>query len=244
MALLDELAVADPNRARGKPSGESDDERPADLSLYLVTDTRLCGEFGVAATVAAAVAAGVTVVQLRDPDADDEDFVTLGRAVVAVLAGTGVPLIVNDRVHLVAAIGADGVHVGQGDLDPGFARRMIGPMRCWGFRCRPWSTCGPPTTWAGVSSTTSGSARSGRRRPSRTPPSRRVDAGCETIVDASPWPCVAIGGVDAERAPSVRAAGAAGVAVVSAICGRPDVAAATRRIRQAWDFVAGQSARG
>ena len=67
------------------------------------------------------------MVQLRDPDAGDDEFVELGRAVAAVLRGTGVPLIVNDRVHLVRSIGADGAHIGQGDLDPIAARAIIGP---------------------------------------------------------------------------------------------------------------------
>lgn len=79
---------------------------PLDLSLYLVTDTRMCGEYGVGATVAAAVRGGVSVVQLRDPGATDEEFVVLGRSVAKVLEGTGVPLLVNDRVHLVKDIGA------------------------------------------------------------------------------------------------------------------------------------------
>lgn len=74
---------------------------PLDLSLYLVTDTALCGQFGVAATVSAAVGAGVTVVQLRDDHATDDELVSLGRQILAVLDGTDVPLIVNDRVHLV-----------------------------------------------------------------------------------------------------------------------------------------------
>ena len=100
---------------------------PLDLRLYLVTDPVLVGDLGVAGTVAAAAAAGVTVVQLRDPDADDDGFVATGRQVRAALAGTGIPLVVNDRVHLVEAIGADGAHVGQGDLDAATARRMLGP---------------------------------------------------------------------------------------------------------------------
>src|SRR6478752_3758322 len=99
---------------------------PLDLSLYLVTDTCLCGSLGVPATVSAAVAAGVTVVQLRDPAADDAELVTLGRAIARELAGTGVPLVVNDAVHLVEAIGAQGAHVGQGDTDPGEARARLG----------------------------------------------------------------------------------------------------------------------
>jgi len=58
------------------------------------------------------------------------------------------------------------------------------------------------------------------------------------IARASPWPCVAIGGIDASRVGEVRRRGAAGVAVVSAICGQPDVTAATRRLRIAWDGAA------
>jgi thiamine-phosphate pyrophosphorylase len=104
-----------------------------DLSLYLVTDTILCGQFGVAATVSAAVGAGVTLVQLRDIDAADDEFVALGREVKAILRGTGVPLIVNDRAHLVAAIGADGVHVGQSDLEIAQARALVGPTAYMGL---------------------------------------------------------------------------------------------------------------
>src|SRR5664280_1450614 len=102
--------------------------RPSlDLSLYLVTDTLMCHQFGLAATVTAAIDAGVTVVQLRDVDATDDELVVLGREVMAALAGTGVPLIVDDRVHLVGAIGAGGAHVGQGDLGIGQARALLGP---------------------------------------------------------------------------------------------------------------------
>ena len=85
------------------------------------------------ATVAAAARAGVTAVQLRDPAASDDELVALGRAVVVALRGTGVPLLVNDRVHLVDAIGADGAHIGQSDLDPGAAREVLGPRAYLGL---------------------------------------------------------------------------------------------------------------
>ena len=215
-----------------------------DLSLYLVTDTALCGELGVAATVAAAVAAGVTAVQLRDPEASDEDFVATGRAVAQVLRGTGVPLIVNDRVHLAAALGAAGAHVGQGDLDPRAARTMLGPDALLGLSVQTVQhvtaarDLGPGIIdYLGV----------GPVWPQATKPDAAEPAGLRRlreIVDASPWPCVAIGGVDANRAPSVRATGAAGIAVVSAICGQPDVALASRALRQAWDLSAGRLATG
>lgn len=210
---------------------------PLDLSLYLVTDSVMCGQFGVAATVSAAVDAGVTVVQLRDEDATDDELVGLGREVKAVLRGTGVPLIVNDRVHLVDAIGADGAHVGQSDLEIGQARALVGPA-----------------AYLGLSVQTLDHVVAARLHPARTVDYLGVGPVWETatkldaakpgslerlaqITSASPWPCVAIGGINLERLPKVRSAGAAGAAVVSAICGQPDVAAATRALRTMWDGV-------
>jgi thiamine-phosphate pyrophosphorylase len=207
---------------------------PLDLSLYLVTDTRMCGSRGVAATVGAAVAAGVSVVQLRDPDATDEEFVALGRAVVAEVRGR-VPVLVDDRVQLVEAVGADGAHVGQSDLPPLDARRLLGPA-----------------AYLGLSVQTLGQLENARRLPpgvvdylgvgpvwaQTTKPDAAEPCGVgglAAIVEASPWPCVAIGGIGIERAAAVRATGAAGIAVVSAICGRPEAGAAARALRSAWE---------
>lgn len=208
---------------------------PLDLRLYLITDTRLCGARGVARTVAESVAAGATLVQLRDPQAGDAEFTALGRELMQVLAGSGVPLIVNDRVHLVDAIGADGAHVGQGDMDPVQARRLLGDRR-----------------WLGLSVQTLAHLHAARALPGgtldylgvgpvwaqRTKPDAAPAGGPGVLADiarASPWPCVAIGGIDAARVAEVRRCGAAGVSVVSAICGQGDVAAATRRLRAAWE---------
>ncbi len=209
--------------------------RLVDLTLYLVTDTGLCGSRGVPATVAAALRGGVTVVQVRDPLAPDDEFVRLGRSVVAALAGTGVPLIVNDRVHLVAAIGAAGAHVGQGDLDPVAARRMLGPDALLGLSVQ---TLAHVEAAAALPPGTVDHLGVGPVWPQGTKPDAAEPGGLDTlaaIVRSSPVPCVAIGGIDAARAPLVRSAGAAGVAVVSAICGQPDPGAAARRVRAAWD---------
>ena len=206
-----------------------------DLSLYLVTDTALCGQFGVAATVSAAVGAGVTVVQLRDEHATDDELVSLGRQILAVLDGTDVPLIVNDRVHLVDAIGAHGGHVGQSDLQIGRARALLGP-----------------TAYLGLSAQTVEHVATAREHADGTVDylgvgpvwgtATKLDAAApgglerlHQVTSASPWPCVAIGGINRQRLPRVRRAGAAGAAVVSAICGQPEVAAATRALRAAWD---------
>ena len=210
--------------------------RPSlDLSLYLVTDTVMCHQFGLAATVSAAIGAGVTVVQLRDVDATDDELVVLGREVMAVLTGTGVPLIVDDRVHLVGSIGAGGAHVGQSDLGIGQARALLGPEAYLGLSVQTLEHVvtarehddgtldylGVGPVW-GTGTKLDAAAPAGVQR-------------LRQITSVSPWPCVAIGGIKLERLAQVRRAGAAGAAVVSAICGQPDVAAATRELRAAWD---------
>jgi len=205
---------------------------PLDLSLYLVTDTCLCGSLGVPATVSAAVAAGVTVVQLRDPAADDAELVTLGRAIARELAGTGVPLVVNDAVHLVEAIGAQGAHVGQGDTDPGEARARLGHTAYLGLSVQTTdhveAVRGTDVDYLGV----------GPVFAQTTKPDGAEPGGLDTltrIVALSPVPCVAIGGIGLAQAAQVRATDASGIAVVSAICGQPDVAGSTRALRAAWD---------
>ncbi len=208
---------------------------PIDLSLYLVTDTLLCGSFGVPATVSAAIRRGVTAVQLRDPRASDNELVELGRTVAAALEGSGVPLLINDRVHLVGVIGAQGAHIGQSDLSVERARSILGSDAYLGLSVQTVEQLAAAKLhslesldYVGV-----GPIWAQTTKPDAAAPGgiRRLKA----VLAVSPWPCVAIGGINADRTPIIRAAGAAGVAVVSAICGQPDVAAAAAAMRSAWD---------
>jgi thiamine-phosphate pyrophosphorylase len=212
---------------------------PLDLSLYLVTDTIMCGQLGVAATVSAAVGAGVTAVQLRDTNATDDELVRLGREIMKVLKGTDAALIINDRVHLVEAVGAQGGHVGQCDLDIGQARAMLGPAAYLGLSVQ---TVEQVETARQHADGTVDYLGVGPVWDTATKLDAAAPGGLESlrqVTSASPWPCVAIGGITVERVPQVRKAGAVGAAVVSAICGRPDVAVATRALRAAWDGVSG-----
>ncbi len=223
---------------------------PLDLSVYLVTDTALCGgPDGVVTTVRDAVAAGVTVVQLRDPDASEADFIALGRALASELAGTGVPLIVNDRVHLVDVIGADGAHVGQGDLSISEARRILGPDRLLGLSVSspaqvaaasripssmtdtPCESAPGPIEHGVLDYLGAQSLHATGTKPEAGEVGLDVIAACAA---ASPWPVVAIGGVKASDAADLRRVGIDGMAVVSAICGQPDVTAATCALVEAW----------
>nr|WP_218880671.1 thiamine phosphate synthase [Kineosphaera limosa] len=204
------------------------------MRLYLVTDTAQCGQLGVVETVRLAVAGGVTIVQLRDPEASDAQTVELGRALVAALADTGVPLIVNDRVHLVADIGAQGAHVGQGDLDPVRAREILGPRALLGYSVHDESQLAaarglPRGT---IDHLGIGPLRATSSKLDHSPVRGLAHLGA--LAAASPWPCVAIGGVKAADLPDLRAAGLAGVAVISAICGTPDPQAAAAQLTAAW----------
>lgn len=208
--------------------------RPVDLSLYLVTDTNLCGPRGVPATVAAAVAGGVTVVQLRDPGATDADFVALGLAVRQVLAGTGVPLIVDDQVHLVQDIGADGVHVGQRDMPPDQVRQLLGPDAIVGLSV---STIEQVDAARQLSADVLDYLGVGPVWPTTTKPDHGPTIGTDgvaAVAAASPWPVVAIGGISLGRAGALRHSGVAGVAVVSAVCVAEDPAVAAADLRAAW----------
>ena len=115
-----------------------------DLSVYLVTDTAQCGgPDEVVETVRHAIAGGVTLVQFRDHDLSDDEFVALGRRVREICVSGGVPLIIDDRVHLVAEIGADGVHVGQSDMPVDQARAILGDDLLIGF----FAPTPPPPMW-------------------------------------------------------------------------------------------------
>lgn len=205
------------------------------LQLYLVTDARLCGELGVVETVRRAVAGGVTTVQLRDSELSDDDFVAVGRELIGVLADTGVPLIVNDRVHLVEAIGADGAHVGQDDLDIEAARALLGPDRILGLSAASAKELhraeqAPPGTLDYIGA---GVFRATATKPDH-PPVGGLDL-VRFVHATSHWPFVVIGGIGLDDVGAIRRAGAGGVAVVSAICGQPDVTAAARALRTVWE---------
>ena len=205
------------------------------FGIYLVTDSVLCGgPSGVVRTVRAAVAGGASAVQLRDPLATTRELMHLGGALKRTLEGTGVPLIVNDRVDVALALGADGAHIGQHDMDPRSARRLLGPGRHLGLSISSLDELDEalalPTGTVDLLGV--GPIRATDRKPDASPPIGME--GLAAISRAADVPCVAIGGLGAQDAAAVRAAGAAGMAVISAICGTPEPEQAARALRAAW----------
>lgn len=209
-----------------------------DLSLYLVTDPQLCGRRGVIETVRQAVAGGVTIVQLRDKDASDEMIIDQLVALSEVIAGRAL-LVVDDRVDAVLEArrrGArvDGVHVGQTDLPVAEARRRLGPDALIGL------TANTPEHLEAVRALPAGTVDYvgiGVIHPTTTKPNHPPAlgaAGFAALAAASPVPAVAIGGIGLDDVAALRAAGAVGVAVVSAICAADDARAAAHELRRRW----------
>jgi thiamine-phosphate pyrophosphorylase len=202
-----------------------------DLSLYLVTDPDLASRLGISDTVAAAVAGGVTIVQLRQKDGSARRMVEAGRALKALLAKKGIPLIVNDRVDVAHAIGADGVHVGQDDLTPSAARAILGAHAIIGLSVTDGSQLGTvddAADYVGL----------GPIYPTGTKPDAAPalgDAGFAALRRRLACPVVAIGGITLANAAQAIAAGADGIAVVSAICAATDPRSAAQSLRAAVD---------
>src|SRR5258708_7540223 len=113
--------------------------RRFDPSLYLIADAGLIADPGatagrsIDAVVAAAIAGGVTLVQLRDKLGTTREQLESARRLQDLLRPLGIPLIINDRVDVALAVDADGVHVGQDDMPAELARRLIGPKRILGL---------------------------------------------------------------------------------------------------------------
>jgi thiamine-phosphate pyrophosphorylase len=206
---------------------------PHALRVYVVTSGTLVPGRAHREIAAAAIAGGATAIQLRAPELDDVELLPIAREIVDVCRDAGVLCIVNDRVDVAVAAGADGVHVGQDD-EPEAARAMLGPDRVLGISVRDadnaraaaaagadylgvtvWSTATKPEAVAGG-----------------------LD-GLSAVAGASALPVVGIGGIDATNAAAVIHAGAAGVAVISAVVAATEPVTATRALREAVDRALG-----
>lgn len=205
---------------------------PDCLRLYLVTDSPERCSCGLLETVRRAICGGATVVQYRREHADPATMLQEAAMLRTLTRETGIPFIVNNDVRLALEVEADGVHVGQQDMPPAQVRRLIGrgmmlglsvsnadEMRAVDTSLVDYVGCGPvfPTVTKGDAAPAVGAE------------------GWARLSALCPVPLVAIGGINAARAREIRAAGRCdGVAVVSAICGAPDPAAAAAEILQAF----------
>jgi thiamine-phosphate pyrophosphorylase len=202
-----------------------------DWSLCLVADTEAARGRWLPTLVEEAVGAGAGAVQLRAKTLDTKDFFELAGRLSIVLKPYSVPLIINDRLDIAMACGAQGVHLGQRDLPIRTARALLGPKKLIGCsvssvdEAREAQSAGADYLGAGPIYFTSSK---------KDLPKILGTEGLRAIKSAVRLPVLAVGGINAARAGDVAAAGADGLAVISAVLGAEDVAAATKALLSAF----------
>jgi thiamine-phosphate pyrophosphorylase len=201
--------------------------------VYLVTQGSLSGDRTTVEVVEAAVEGGVDVVQLREKDAPARERYDVGRRIRELTREADVPLIVNDRVDLARAVDADGVHLGDADLPVGVAREILGTDAVVGRSvsfvedARDAERAG--ADYLGVGAVFETGSKDDIDEEEYAIGTDRLAAIC----DAVDIPVVGIGGIDADNAAGVAAAGADGVAVITAITAADDPRAATEALGEA-----------
>ncbi|NMC65756.1 MAG: thiamine phosphate synthase [Acidobacteria bacterium] len=199
-----------------------------DLSLYLVTDRQLAGQRDLADLIRKAIAGGVTVVQLREKDLPAREFYELALKIKQIIP-PGIPLIIDDRLDIALAAGADGLHLGQADLPAAIARQYLGPEAIIGLSAENLDQLKEasrlPVDYLAISPVFS--------TPTKidTGPAWGLN-GLETARQLTTLPLVGIGGINEANAAAVIKAGADGVAVVSAICSAPEPEEAARKLKK------------
>jgi thiamine-phosphate pyrophosphorylase len=205
--------------------------RRLDLSLYLVVGAGDTRGRDLETVVRAAVAGGVTVVQLREKAAATRDMLARAQRLKALLDPLGVPLIVNDRLDVALAVGAAGVHLGQDDMPPDLARPLLGPGPILGLsvsdadEARTADPAQVDYVGIGTAFETGTKADAGAAIGPEGVRRLRAQVGL---------PSVAIGGIHAGNAAQLGGTGVEGIAVVSAIAGADDPEAAARELRRAF----------
>lgn len=200
-----------------------------DLSLYLVVGQGDCQGRELIDLVLETVSGGVSAVQLREKHAQTREFIDLARALKRRLTPRGVPLIINDRVDVALAVGAQGVHVGQKDMHPLDVRQVLGEQLCLGLSAQTEDQLlqarGLPVDYIGL-----GPVYKTQTKADAGPALGITEfARLRSLVSL---PVLAIGAVNQDNAARVLSEGGAdGVAVVSALCAAPVPRQAAERLR-------------
>ena len=192
--------------------------------LYLCTADRP----DLAEFVTAVCRAGVDIVQLRDKDLPDRALLERAAVARAAAHAAGALFVLNDRPDLAVACGADGVHVGQDDVPPAVARKIVGPDVIVGLSTHA------PEELAAAAGEPVDYVSAGPVEPTPTKPGR-PGTGLEYIrlaAEHSPHPFFVTGGVSPATLPAIAAAGATRFVVVRALTEAPDPAAVAKELRQ------------
>jgi len=211
--------------------------KPLDLRLNAIIDPERAGGHDLVELARLVARGGATLVQLRDKKSDTRRMIERARAIRAALAPLGVAFVVNDRVDVALAARADGVHVGPDDMAPEDARALVGPDAIIGVSIKSVTAAQAAPVgvfdYAGVGGVYATLSKEQDNPPIGPEGLARIAA---VLRGRAPnVPVVGIAGIDAGNAAAVIAAGADGVAVISALSRAPDPAAAARALRAVVD---------
>ncbi len=205
-----------------------------DLLLYAVTDRSWLGQETLYSQMEQAIKGGATMIQLREKSLDQEAFLREARELKALCRRYNVPFIINDNVEIAVRIQADGVHVGQSDMETGRVRAFMGKDKIIGVSAQTVEQAllaqERGADYLGV-----GAVFATGTKPDA------MDVTCETlkaICQAVDIPVVAIGGITLGNVGRLAGSGICGAAVVSAVFAQPDIEEAARSLREAVKAIA------
>lgn len=198
-----------------------------DYTLYLVTDRELLQGRNLEKAVEEAVIGGVTLVQLREKDLETRDFYNIALKVKAVTSKYNIPLIINDRVDIALAVDADGVHVGQSDMEASIVRKLIGEEKILGVSARTLEEAieakKQGADYLGVGAIFGTTTKKDAKNVSIEELKR--------IKSTVSIPVVAIGGISKENVSLLKDTGIEGISVISAILGKEDIKEAAKDLK-------------
>lgn len=199
-----------------------------DLLLYAVTDRHWLDGRTLYEVVKESLDGGATFIQLREKELDNEHFLEEAKQLKELCTEYKVPFVINDNVDIAIAMDADGVHVGQSDMEAGDVRAKLGPDKI-----------------IGVSAQTVEQAILAEKRGADYlgvgavfPTGSKDDADdvshetLKAICEAVNIPVIAIGGITVDNTPQLAGTGICGIAVISAIYAQPDIVAATKELKR------------
>ena len=197
-----------------------------DLLLYAVTDRRWLNGKRLVDQVEKAIQGGVTFVQIREKDLDPEKFLEEAEELKALCAKYKVPFVINDNVEIAAKIGADGVHVGQSDMEAGDVRAKLGPDKIIGVSAQTVEQAllaeKHGADYLGVGAVFA----TGSKDDAKEVEHETLKAICEAVKS----PVIAIGGITKENVSELAGTGICGIAVISAIFAQEDVKEASKEL--------------
>lgn len=209
-----------------------------DLKLYAITDRQWLHKARLSEHVKLAIEGGATMIQIRDKDilstASDaglKDEYSEALEIKKICHEHKVPLIINDNVQFAIDIAADGVHLGQDDMNPAEARKLLGTDKIIGVTAKTVEQAKKAQA-DGADYLGSGAVFGSTTKLNAKPMTKELLREITAAVDI---PVVAIGGINADNASTLKGTGIAGIAVVGAIFASADIKAAARELAEICD---------